>query len=105
MSDTSREPDFLLSAAGEMRPDADLSLPRACWTKARLRNEIRDDYMLIDVDPPVIGQPYGLGSEDITQLIIATRWKGCTLFPVTEWNCSVYVVRILDEGHSGTDPF
>jgi hypothetical protein len=97
MSEMSREPDFFLSAAAEMRPDADLSQPRACWTKARLRNAIRDDYMLIDVDPPVIGQPYGLGSEDITRLIIATRWEGCTLFPIKQWNLSVYVLRILDE--------
>ena len=95
--DMKSDPDFFLPAAGELRPDADLALPRACWTKGRLRGRTRDDYMLIEVDPPVIGQTYGLGGEDITDLIIVTRWKGYTLFPVTEWGCSVYVIRILDE--------
>jgi hypothetical protein len=99
------EPDFFLTAAAEMRPGEDLARPRACWTEGRLRDQVRDDYMLIRVDPPVIGQAYGLGNEDIAELIIAARWKGYTLFPVTEWGCSVYVMRILDESISETSSF
>jgi hypothetical protein len=88
-------PDFFLSAAGEMR--GDLATIRACWSKARLRDEVRDDYMLIEVDPPVIGQQFGLGDQDVTELIISTRHKGFTLFPVTEWPSHVYVTRMLDQ--------
>ncbi len=74
----------------------DLAVVRACRSKARLRDGVRDDYMLIEVDPPVIGQKYGLGSQDIGELIISTRYSGFTLFPVTEWPSQVYVTRMLD---------
>jgi hypothetical protein len=53
--------------------------------------------MVIRVDPPVIGQKYGLGAEDITELLIAPRLEGYTLYPVSPWPCYVYVFRILDE--------
>jgi hypothetical protein len=86
--------DFFLSCAGEYEP---LTEPRACWPKARLRNEIRDDYMLIEIRPPLIGQPFGLADKDITQLVISTRFVGETLYPITRWPVSVYVSRILDE--------
>jgi hypothetical protein len=86
--------DFFLSCAGEYEP---LTAPRECWSKARLRNEIRDDYMLIEIEPALIGQPFGLAREDITQLIISTRFQGETLYPITQWPVSVYVSRILDE--------
>lgn len=88
-------PDFFVSAAGEVT--GDLATPRACWTKSRLRDETRDDHMLVEVAPPVIGQRYGLGDRDIANLIITARYKDSTLFPVTEWPCHVYITRILDQ--------
>lgn len=88
-------PDFFLSAAGEVT--GDLAAPRACWIKGRARDEFRDDHMLIEVEPPVIGQPYGLGAQDLTNLVITARFEGSTLFPVGEWPCHVYVARILDQ--------
>jgi hypothetical protein len=87
-------PDFFLSSAGEYRP---LSQPRACWTKARLRDPVRDDYMLVEIEPVLLGQPFGLGGKDISRLILSTRHQGYTLYPVTEWPSHVYVARILDE--------
>lgn len=83
-----------MSAAGEMR--GDMEVPRACRAKGRLRDGVRDDYMLIEVEPPVIGQNYGLGDEDIRELVIATRHKGESLYQITKWPCPVYVARILD---------
>lgn len=53
--------------------------------------------MLIEIEPPLIGQGFGLGGADITRLIISTRHQGETLFPITAWPTSVYVARILDE--------
>jgi hypothetical protein len=58
-----REPDFFLAAVVET--DGDLANPRACWSKARLRNTHRDDYMLIEIEPPIIGQAYGSGTETL----------------------------------------
>lgn len=88
------KPDLFLSAAGEVR--GDLSIPRACRIKGRLRDEVRDDHMLIEIEPPLVGQTYGLGSQDITALIISARRQGFSLFPVKEWPCHVYISRILD---------
>lgn len=88
-----RPPEFFMSTAGEYEP---LAAPRACWEKARLRDEVRDDHMLIDIEPRLPGQRVGLGSVDITQLIISARHQGNTLYPVSEWPLFVYVARILD---------
>jgi hypothetical protein len=94
------KPDFFLSGAGEMT--GDLSNPRACWTKGRLRDEVRDDHMLVEIEPPLIGQTYGLGGHDITNLIISSRHQGYSLFPIGEWPCHVYIARILDESITKT---
>lgn len=88
------EPDFFLSSAGEYRP---LTRPRACWIKARLRDPVRDDYMLVEIQPVLVGQSFGLGDQDISRLILSTRFQGFTLYPITEWPSNVYVTRILDE--------
>src|SRR5690349_5287861 len=89
------EPDFFLTTAGELREL--LVEPRACWNRGRLRDGFRDDYMLVEISPVLIGQGFGLGSVDITQLIISTRFQGTTLYPVSEWPSHVYVYRILDD--------
>jgi hypothetical protein len=88
------EPSFFLSAAGE---NEGLAAPRACWAKARLRDPVRDDHMLVEIEPPVMGQNYGLGNQDITNLILSARHKGFSLFPIKEWPCHVHVSRILDD--------
>ena len=88
------KPDFFLSAAGESEG---LATPRACWKKARLKDQVRDDHMLIEIEPPVIGQKYGLGGKDISHLILSARYEGASLFPVREWPCHVYVTRIVDD--------
>lgn len=87
------DPDFALCMEGR----DELSYPRACWRRKRLSDRIRDDYLLVDIAPSVMGQRYGLGDKDITHLILATRHQGVTLFPVTEWPAHVYVYRVLDE--------
>jgi hypothetical protein len=90
-----KRPDFFLTARGEIV--GDLAISRACWTKERLKDEVRDDHMLIEIDPPIIGQAYGLGGSDIKYLVISCRYTNSTLFPVDEWPCHVYISRILDQ--------
>jgi hypothetical protein len=93
-------PDFFLDPTdgGNQRdlgsPEAEV---RACWVQGRLRNSGRDDFALVLIEPPLIGQPYGLGDRDIDRVLLATRHAGRTLFPVTEWPALVYVIRVLDE--------
>ena len=49
--------------------------------------------MLVAIEPPVIGQTYGLGSEDIYHLLLATKSEGQTLWPISRWLTPVYVLR------------
>jgi len=97
-----KSPDFFLEAAGEFEP---LSEPRVCRVICRLRDLQRDDYMLIEIDPPLIGRQFGLGDKDLSLLILSTRHKGFTLYPITEWPSHVYVTRILDESILETQSF
>ncbi len=69
--------------------------PRACWRKRRLRGESRTDWMLVAIEPPIIGQRFGLGSQDVYLLLLATRFREETLFPVSVWPVHVYVLRPL----------
>jgi hypothetical protein len=92
--DMGYEADLFLTTAGE---NEKLAVPRACWVKGRLKDHVRDDYMLIRIDPPLVGQGFGFGDRDIFDLIISTRFEGASLFPITEWPSHVYVSRILDE--------
>jgi hypothetical protein len=79
--------------------------PRACWCKGRMRDARRNDWMHVAIEPPVIGQHYGLGGEDIFQVLLATRHKGQTLFPVSGWPAHVYVLRSLDQSILGQPEF
>lgn len=88
-------PDFYLASS----EGYDMEEPRKCYQIKRLHGDKRDDYLLIKIDPPLIGQNYGLGSQDIDKVIIATRYKADLLFPIKNWPVDVHVARIL-----GDDP-
>src|SRR5262249_6958836 len=88
-----RQPDFYLTAGAELDL---LEEMRACWAIDRLRDSRRDDYMLVEISPVLIGQPFGLGDKDISLLILSSRHVGQTLFPITEWPSYVYVARMID---------
>ena len=89
-----KQPDFFLTSAGE---STKLARPRACWIKGRLKDQMRDDHMLVEIEPPLVGQSYGLRDKDIANLILSSRHKGFSLFPIKEWPCYVYIARILDD--------
>lgn len=61
--------------------------------------------MLIEIHPAVIGQRYGLGDEDIFFVLLAAKWRGYSLFPVSHWPCPVNVYRVLDERVLGASSF
>ena len=87
------DPIFYLTTAGEYKL---LSKPRACWFVRRLRDVNRDDYMLVRIDPPLIGQSFGLGANDVTALLLSTRHQGFSLYTMKDWPTNVYVARISD---------
>lgn len=69
--------------------------PRRCRSIKRLSGEDRDDYLLIGIDPPLNGQVFGLGERDVDQVVVATRHRGETLFPIKRWPVFVHVARLL----------
>lgn len=85
------EPDFYLAST----EGYGMEEPRRCYAARRLRGDHRDDFLLVKIDPPLIGQKYGMGGKDLDEVIVATRHKGASLFPVREWPVFVHVVRVL----------
>jgi hypothetical protein len=89
-----RAPDFYLAIA---EPDTDFK-PRAGFAEKRLAGRPGgDDYLLARLEPPIIGQPYGLGDQDIAEVILATRYAGSSLHPISEWPVVVFVPRVLND--------
>jgi hypothetical protein len=84
---------FFLSAAGE---STELTKPRDCWEVKRMRDAVRTDYMLISMEPPY-RDAQRIGYRDVYKLLIATRFKGYSLYPITSWPCHVSVFLIADE--------
>lgn len=76
--------------------EADQRGPRTCRLLANVSASDRDDYWLAEVDPPFIGQQFGLAAEDITEVIVATRYRGQSLFDMHSRTIAVYIARILD---------
>ena len=84
-------PDFFLASTEGYR----LEEPRSCKCIKRVRSDNRDDLLLVNIEPPLIGQLYGLGDRDIDTLLLATRHKGESLFPIDKWPVFVYVARLF----------
>lgn len=70
--------------------------PRSCQVLRRARGPSRDDYMVVAVTPPLPGHIYKEAS-DIQELVLASRFAGTTLFPITEWPMHVYIWRFRDK--------
>ena len=88
-----QNPDFFLASS----EGYSLEEPRSCKRIKRVRSDNRDDLLLVKIEPPIVGQPYGLGGQDIDTLLIATRHKGNSLFPIKKWPVFVHVARLLIE--------
>lgn len=88
------QPDFyLFSTEGYHLNDQ----VRHCFMRQRLHSDRPDGFLLCDISPPLIGQQFGLGEEDISQVLMAIRYEGSSLFPISEWPLDIYVLRIINE--------
>ena len=67
--------------------------PLACRIIRRVRSELLDDLALVEVERPLPRQVYDT-PQDVRWLILASRLKGTTLFPVSQWPLSVYICRL-----------
>jgi len=68
---------------------------RECRLIKQVKTRYQNEVMLITINPPIAGEPYGLGSKLIDTVMTTPRHQGRTLFPVSQWPLSVYVVRLL----------
>lgn len=92
-------PDFYLTSS----EGYGLEEVRQCFRKRRLGGRTADDYLLVRVKPPIIGQRFGLGDRDLDEVVLATRHEGQSLFPVSEWPLYVHVARpVVDMGDRTT---
>ena len=91
-------PDFYLASS----EGYDMEEPRKCY-KIKKLNGIKNDYLLIKIDPPIIGQKYGLGGKDIDKVLVFTRHVGASLFPINKWPVYVHIARLLIENPESFD--
>jgi hypothetical protein len=80
-------PDFyLISSEGY-----GINQPISCWKRKRLYGAHPDGYMLCDINPPLVGQHYGMGAGNVKQIVLASRHQGYSLFPIKEWPAYVHI--------------
>jgi|SRR5215472_12151517 len=90
-------PDFYLSSTDTYG----LEVPRRVWRIKRIAIGRRDDALLAQVDPPIAA--WKLRERDITVVILASRHRGCNLFPILEWPIAVHVAKPLVENVESRD--
>ena len=86
-------PDFFLGSSEQRDEWAEA---RACRIRGQLDGPHGAEYVWIQIDPPVIGQPYGLESEDIRDLLISPHYEGSSLVSPINYPVPVYVYRVLN---------
>lgn len=68
---------------------------RRCHVVKDLVSESRSDLLLVNIEPPVIGQAFGLGGVDISQVVVAPRLDGRGFGDLeTCWPVPVYVLLL-----------
>lgn len=82
-------PDFYLASS----EGYGFETPRKAYKVKNLKGSERDDFYLIKIDPPIIGQRFG--TSDIEELIIVPRHEGVSLHNITEYPVYVHVARPL----------
>jgi hypothetical protein len=90
-----RPPDFFL---GSSEHRGDWARARACRLTRRLRMADGRECVLVEIDPPVIGQPFGLGDQDISDLVLVPRQRGGAFAPLGDHPVAVLAYRILSPG-------
>ena len=71
--------------------------PRACVVLKWFEGDHRDGFLLVSIDPPLIGQQFGLGDRDVEELVLAAKHQGYSLNPITEWPTYVHVALLADD--------
>jgi hypothetical protein len=84
------DPDFFLASS----EGYDLEDPRKAYLVTLIKGP-NGIFALVKIDPVIIGQQYGLGQADISEVLIAPRLEGDTLVNISRWPIPVHVFRSL----------
>ncbi len=96
-----KSPDFYLaSSEGHIQGG-----PRSCFQVKRIRYGNRDNCLLVHLEPSLDGRNYGVAGKVINEVVLATRFKGDTLFPPNRWPLDVYILRIAKGEMEDYDTF
>ena len=71
-----------------------LEEPRKCRMKRRVSYKKRDDFALVDVDPPILYRDKIEGDLFLSEVIITSRHAGFSIFEFLEWPLPVHVLRL-----------
>jgi hypothetical protein len=91
------DPDFYLASGDGYY----LEEPRACWRLKPLRGDHRDDYLLVRVSPPLIGENYRIPVWEFDEVVLAPRYIGRGLLPIVQLPVPVLVayLKVSDPEH------
>lgn len=79
----------------EIRPTLN---PRFCSVLQPLWSEERGNYFLrIQIEPPLNGRYFNIGQVEINELVVATRYSGASLNPISDFPVTVYACFILNK--------
>ena len=95
-----KEVDFVMTSS----EGYDLEEPRNCAILHWFDGDRPNRYVLVSIDPPLIGQQYGLGGRDVYEVVLASRHVGYSLNPITEWPAYVHVALPLGDIRSKSGP-
>jgi hypothetical protein len=84
-----RPPDFFLRS----NEGFGLESPRACRVNRAVEVGNGQDGLLVTIDPPILGQQYGLGDSSIREVVLAPRNPDET-FADESWPLDVHVARL-----------
>jgi hypothetical protein len=91
--DTSMADFYLITL--ELVPELVYS-PRACRIVRRVRNTVRDDLALIELDPPIPAGVYSTSLE-LRDVVLAPGSQGLALFSITSWPAPVYICLLKSQ--------
>lgn len=89
MANAETRPDFYLAST----EGYGLEVPRSCMAVGRVVTRSRDDLLWIRVEPPFL-----YDNEELTDLVLAARHRGVSLFDIKEWPVAVHVARFDSTG-------
>ena len=93
-------PDFYLASTDSKI----LEEPRRCWQVKRVTAGRRHDLLMARIDPPLPPLEYR-DNLTINLVLLATRHRGASLFPINEWPVYVHVARPLVDNPESRDKF